>query len=381
MAIAPAQSSPDFTSELACDAAFAEPVPVIPKSDLLFRDLLDEDNSHLEDHLGSWPLADTMDSSPLAKLAGELRNRIYALVLSLPEGISVLDDHNDDTPHTRTEDRNPPHLLALTSTCWKIREESIPVLLNENSLTVHYIYDNQTRSSSPQLQLRTPHPSMSRNVFERNTNLSNHMLVIQQIESRQQAQKLLTWMKTFGPALPKSWPVTFDLGVHVQRPQVAWLKAMAEALHSTNLHLALVVHFHYDWPVQDQEGAATKTVWQTRCLKYDFLQNSPAQIRKSLAAHASRTQAESRRGFVETAFADRLAQRLGRDDRPRLPHFASYATQRWSLVSVQSDLKSHSEKLKSVLGQKWEAIDNKQGAEGTNSLNDGEARPAMQQCV
>lgn len=77
-------------------------------------------------------LSDDMDASPLGTLPGELRNRIYELVLVKPTPI-VLDFSIAGTKWPTGLDTNA---LALTATCKQIRGESVHLFSSRNTFVL-----------------------------------------------------------------------------------------------------------------------------------------------------------------------------------------------------------------------------------------------------
>lgn len=86
------------------------------------------------------------ERSPLGKLPPELCNYIYELILTQPDQTITVTLHYDEgqqpLPHTyrtspQTKERR---ILALTTTCYAIRNESLPLLyaLNTLRLTVNF---------------------------------------------------------------------------------------------------------------------------------------------------------------------------------------------------------------------------------------------------
>ena len=88
-----------------------------------------------------------MENSPFAKLAPELRNRIYELVLYKQEGFHFTEDEFGD-PHTVCHPSPRPnsyercsntvnrHLLALTQVCRDIRSESSSLFFSINAFRI-----------------------------------------------------------------------------------------------------------------------------------------------------------------------------------------------------------------------------------------------------
>jgi len=86
-----------------------------------------------------------MDSSPFSKLAPELRNQIYALVLYEPEGIRLIQnlgvdpetyELNDDGRITARHKLCTRRLLALTTTCKEIRAECLKMFYATNTFII-----------------------------------------------------------------------------------------------------------------------------------------------------------------------------------------------------------------------------------------------------
>ena len=76
-----------------------------------------------------------MEASPIGKLAGELRNRIYELVLNPPEGIDIESDSESGEfglPPT------PNQVFALARTCKQIHHETRAFTYSDNKFCLHY---------------------------------------------------------------------------------------------------------------------------------------------------------------------------------------------------------------------------------------------------
>lgn len=75
-----------------------------------------------------------MDQSPFGKLAPELRNRIYELVLVEPDGIIIKSRRH------RRPSVTPAVSCSLAAVCRQTRQECLPIFWGANRFTVHMSY-------------------------------------------------------------------------------------------------------------------------------------------------------------------------------------------------------------------------------------------------
>lgn len=100
-----------------------------------------------------------MDTSPFANLAGELRNRIYELVLHEPEGFKFLYKISPRNKNVlkgicKTNGvAKEKQFLAITKVCRQIRKEALRLFYNLTSFTqpMHF-WRFGSRMSRPQMQ-------------------------------------------------------------------------------------------------------------------------------------------------------------------------------------------------------------------------------------
>jgi len=96
-------------------------------------------------------IADRMNSSPFARLAPELRNQIYELVLRGDEPFSIVCEAFNEGPR-QDRDEQQPVPLALPSTCKQMHEECAQLLYSINTFRL--------RSTSPY------HPTTILHIFQ-----------------------------------------------------------------------------------------------------------------------------------------------------------------------------------------------------------------------
>ena len=77
-----------------------------------------------------------MDRSPLAKLAPELRNRIYEIVLKSEKPLKISLPVRGHKRSTRNSSRKLPTLLSLVATCREVRDEALQMLYASNEFEI-----------------------------------------------------------------------------------------------------------------------------------------------------------------------------------------------------------------------------------------------------
>lgn len=280
-------------------------------------------------------LCDTMDSSALTRLAPELRNHIYELVLTVSNGIELQIGDNESGPRIPPEHRLR-NFLAVTTTCKQIRREAMPFLLRENELRVTFPHIDQLRFLPDHFMLRIPD---LRNPESYNVRRA-YLNMLAELKGYSSAWKLMRWMESVSPrqTLPKAVRMYTPEGICDTTLLCA--RQMRKQLRRIGIHLSLDVRHHHQWPFpyRDAEGSIIGTKWSLEGFMVDF--SYPVRIRDAFESQRKRLHDMSDEAFVRATDASGLGI--------------------WDLVDVRDGLQALHLLLKQegFLQWDWDALDN-----------------------
>ncbi|KAK4504689.1 hypothetical protein PRZ48_002650 [Zasmidium cellare] len=159
-----------------------------------------------------------MDSSPLAKLPGELRNNIYEFALLAPKGIELCfikapvqdNRQTDSTLQTRPL---PPHGISpnLLATCKQIRHEALPALFANTfiiPLNWEFLLANATSAATALANWAAKHSTSAHPI--KNIQFNYVDLGVEELNGITTFSKLL--LRLLKPTgITPSIPLSFDL--------------------------------------------------------------------------------------------------------------------------------------------------------------------------